>query len=130
MGVGVSAGGGVIDGVGIGLVVPEGDGRGVVGGVGFGLGVVEGSGVSLGPALDLGARTPGDGLGAAFFLSLVVFRFLRDGAGVGVRVKKSFTFSPNDSSCSSVARAGVTTANAARITIKTRKVLFTSKSGR
>ena len=129
--VGVSRGGGVIDGVGIDLVVPEGDGRVVVGGVGFGLGVAEGSGVSLGLALGLGvARAPGDGLGASFFLGLVVFRFLRDGVGVGVRVKKSFTFSANDSSCSSVARTGAATANAARITIKTRNLLFISKSGR
>ena len=137
----------MIDGVGFGLVVPEGDGRGVVAGVGFGLGVAEGSGVSLGLALGLGvvegsgvslgfalglgvARAPGDGLGVTFFLGLVVFRFLRDGVGVGVRVKKSFIFPPNDSSCSSVARTGAATANAARITITTRNLLFISKSGR
>ena len=145
--VGVSEGGGVIDGVGIGVVLPEGDGRGVVGGVGFGFGVAEGSGVSLGLALTFGvveglgvslglalglgvARAPGDGLGDAFFVGLVVFRFLREGVGVGVRVKKSFIFSPNDSSCSSVARTGAATANAARITITTRNVLFMPKSGR
>ena len=132
MAVGVSLGG-VIDGVGIGLVVPEGDGRGVVGGVGFGLGVAEGSGVSLGLGLALGlgvARARDDGLGVVFFLGLVVFRFLRDGVGVGVPTKKSFTFSVNDSSFSSVARTGAATANAASTTIKTRNVLFISKSGR
>ena len=130
MAVGVSPGVGVIDAVGVGLVVPEGDGRGVVGGVGFRFGVAEGSGVSLGLALGFGvARARGDGLGVNFFLGPVVFRFLRDGVGVG-RTKKSLIFSVNDSSFSSVARTGVATANAARITIKTRNVLFISKSGR
>jgi hypothetical protein len=110
------------------LTLAKGDGRGVVSGVGFDFGVAEGSDVSPGLALGFGvAGALGDGLGVSFFL-VVVFFFLR-GVGVGVRTKKSLNFFWNDSSCSSTARTGATTANAAKTTIKIRRILVINSGG-
>jgi len=109
LGAGVSLGVGVMVGFEIGLGDAEGRG------------VVDGSGVELGAGV---AGALGEGLGAPFFFGVAdVFRCLR-GIGVGVLTKKSLTFLENDSSSSSIARTGVTTANAAAIMIKSRNVLF------
>ena len=109
LGAGVSLGLGVMVGFEIGLGDAEGRG------------VVDGSGVTLGAGV---AGAPGEGLGVSFFFGAVdVFRCLR-GIGVGVLTKKSLTFLENDSSSSSIARTGATTANAAAIIIKSRNVLF------
>src|SRR5580704_14045301 len=109
LGAGVSLGVGVMVGFEIGLGDAEGRG------------VVDGSGVELGAGV---AGALGEGLGAPFFFGVAdVFRCLR-GIGVGVLTKKSLTFLENDSSSSSIARTGVTTANAAAIMIKSRNVFF------
>jgi hypothetical protein len=111
---------------GVEVVAAEGDGDGVVIGVGLGLGVADVSGVSEGLALGFGvAADSGDGLGVSFFFGAVVFRFLR-GIGVGVRTKKSLNFFEKDSSCSSMARTGAATANAAATITNSRSVLFIS----
>jgi hypothetical protein len=109
----------------MGLGVAEGDGRGVAG-VAVGFGVADGSGVPLGLALGSGvAGAPGEGLGVSFFGGLVFF-FLREGVGVGVRTKKSLTFFENDSSSSSVARTGPTTTSAVMMMTSNRNIRFMS----
>lgn len=127
LGVGVSLGLGVWlgEGCGVGVVVANGDGRGVVG-VGVGFGVADDSGVTLGLAFGFGvAGAPGEGLGLSFFC-VAVFRFLRDGVGVGVRTKKSLIFLENASSSSSIARTGATIANAIAIMIEILRIRFIS----
>lgn len=112
------------DGLGLGVSLGVGLNAGF--GIGSGdvtvSGVVDGSGVALGAGV---AGALGEGLGVSFFFGVAdVFRCLRVGIGVGVLTKKSLIFLENDSSSSSIARTGATTANAAAIKIKSRNVLF------